>query len=394
MTAEDKNEYHVVDYDENNKTLLGVPIWLLFTDKVAHSLSKQELDRKYDSSDFVRLGYADDDDLDPVHPALRQDEKLFDHYSKIGTRGGEPGYSDAMNSAFSYMLNNLNTKLNAEEFKKIHQLCIHQVKGSDIFREEFHPGGYGFNPKKASLLAKNEWEEDKLIITWPRSLVLNSEEIINNSISDGYLSYYFELEGHVQGIRSLYEAKFDENNEEVKKIIVDKINKFFDEYYAKMKMAKDNNEKLSLIVSLCKKLEIGHFFSDGNQRTIVFVILNKLLIENKFYPTILDDPTMFDGYHSKAELVEDVKRRQKYFLECVNCVNENKKEKKFSDTIDSVKENRSVIEKTNATEISTNKNSLFTSQPTDVNSQPTDVNSQPTDVNSQHTAVNNKGNRK
>lgn len=95
------------------------------------------------------------------------------------------------------------------------------------------------------------------------------------------------------------------------------INDWFDKYYKAIADAKDDNDKLTAIVSLCKTLEIAHFFADANQRTIVFVLLNKLLIENGFSPTVVDDPYIFDGYKSKKELVAEVIKGQEYFKECV-----------------------------------------------------------------------------
>lgn len=78
-----------------------------------------------------------------------------------------------------------------------------------------------------------------------------------------------------------------------------------------MKNAKTEDDKLALIAEFVMTLEILHFFMDGNQRTTVFVILNKLLIENGLTPVIMPDPSVFDGYMSSKELVGEIKKGMK-----------------------------------------------------------------------------------
>ena len=43
-------------------------------------------------------------------------------------------------------------------------------------------------------------------------------------------------------------------------------------------------------------------------------MIQKLLIENGFYPCILRDPIMFGGYYGVSELVDEVKEGILYFL--------------------------------------------------------------------------------
>lgn len=74
-----------------------------------------------------------------------------------------------------------------------------------------------------------------------------------------------------------------------------------------------NTDKLKAIAKVCRALEIFHIFPDGNQRTIIFGLLNKFLIENEFSPVILKDPIIFDGYDCLDELVEEIKQGMERF---------------------------------------------------------------------------------
>ena len=63
---------------------------------------------------------------------------------------------------------------------------------------------------------------------------------------------------------------------------------------------------LAVIARVCRDLEIAHFFHDGNQRVIVVVLLNFLLLQNGFTPTIITDPYIFDGYMGVDQLKDEI----------------------------------------------------------------------------------------
>lgn len=90
------------------------------------------------------------------------------------------------------------------------------------------------------------------------------------------------------------------------------------QYYETMDTAKTDDEKLFAIARLIRTLEISHSFVDYNQRTYVFLLLNKLLMQNGFLPVILDDPFVFDGFKTANELVDEVKKGFANFIEAVH----------------------------------------------------------------------------
>jgi prophage maintenance system killer protein len=84
-------------------------------------------------------------------------------------------------------------------------------------------------------------------------------------------------------------------------------------YYKRIASASLPREKLAAIADLCQAIEVYHVFKDGNQRTIAFALLPKLLIENGFPPTILERPFMFDGAFTTEEMVLQIEQGIKRF---------------------------------------------------------------------------------
>lgn len=60
-------------------------------------------------------------------------------------------------------------------------------------------------------------------------------------------------------------------------------------------IANPKEEKIKLIAQTCQTLDQLHLFTDGNIRTI-YLLLNKLLMENGLLPTTLEDPNIIDCF--------------------------------------------------------------------------------------------------
>ncbi len=91
------------------------------------------------------------------------------------------------------------------------------------------------------------------------------------------------------------------------------LNYYIKTYETSLARATNDYGKLLAIVRIIRALEIAHPFADANQRVFVFLLLNKLLLQNGFLPVILDDPYVFEGYMSADELVGELKLGFKYF---------------------------------------------------------------------------------
>ncbi len=207
----------------------------------------------------------------------------------------EPGYLNAMWNAFTEAMNALGTKVSAESFCHMHDRCVEGVRRrieGDSFRLGYATGyTYGLPHSKITSNAKSEWLSEKLIWT--------HENTEDNQL---YLATHFNQ--NVIPIRNEITS------------ITQKITDLFAKYYNNISNQENPNDRLNEIVNLCRSLEIFHPFPDGNQRTIAFVLLPKLLLENGFSVPILENPFLFDGGFSTQEMAEQVRRGMEHF----NCV--------------------------------------------------------------------------
>lgn len=71
-------------------------------------------------------------------------------------------------------------------------------------------------------------------------------------------------------------------------------------FYEKIHSEQENDHKLFDIAEFIQKSEHIHPFYDANCRTFCIVLLNLLLMQNGFAPTLIDDPNKFDGYSIKG----------------------------------------------------------------------------------------------
>lgn len=83
-------------------------------------------------------------------------------------------------------------------------------------------------------------------------------------------------------------------------------NGFFRRYYREQNNAKEAKAEVRAIVRLVRALHVYHFFADGNGRLNTMLLLNKLLIEKGFPPSIITDPAIFGGGFTVEELITDV----------------------------------------------------------------------------------------
>lgn len=101
----------------------------------------------------------------------------------------------------------------------------------------------------------------------------------------------------------------------------------FETYYEKLKELKENdtvkgswipknsseeNKKLEIIIRICQCLDQAHTFYDGNIRTIVFLTMNKMLVENKLSPVCMWNPNCLDVMNVKT-LIGKIKEGQENF---------------------------------------------------------------------------------
>lgn len=102
------------------------------------------------------------------------------------------------------------------------------------------------------------------------------------------------------------------------------INIIFEDYYLKLQELKKNgyvvgslidrnasleDKKLEIIIRICQNLDQLHAFRDANLRTIAFLVMQRMLIENGIAPIVFDNPNCID-MKSVSEIMNELKGGQ------------------------------------------------------------------------------------
>jgi hypothetical protein len=234
---------------------------------------------------FIDLGFQKDN-----NPFIFDSDRTT---SLSGRVAGEPGYHNAMQNVFEhYLPSHREEKITVQSLIELHDKCVENVRTSGRQGPCDHARGitmgwcYPIPLKLLSPLVMDELVKKKLIGLDPES--------------DCLCCLWYD--GMVRKVRHW---TLESVRTKAQELIV--------EYYLKIQGARSEEEKLVAIVDLCRSLEIFHLFPDGNQRTIAFALLTKLLVENRMSPTILENPAMFDGFMVTEKMVREVRKGQEIF---------------------------------------------------------------------------------
>lgn len=192
--------------------------------------------------------------------------------------------------------------LSVEHIKQIHSIALKNVKGlrrgseKNVGLVRANTGVYFFIWKSGATV---EGIEELLLANRGKTnaKLRNLENI--NFLSPDNTATATDIYNNMVDL--LYEAPTYSTREDLENAL----NDIVQSYNSSIDAASTQLDKLKVIVAHIKQLELLHPFSDGNGRTFVNVLLNSLLIKNKFYPAIFFDPNIFDLY-STSQIVNVV----------------------------------------------------------------------------------------
>jgi hypothetical protein len=212
----------------------------------------------------------------------------------------EKGYMAAMMRSFRAMLGNLGQKLTAESYEELHDLAAGNVltrkgermetgfRNSRLFRE-----GFGVDEDTWSMAGYEELEqkyEDRDSNPVGANLVLPPAEMVGPGV-----------ERKIMQIKPMLRSQ-----------CIRFANVVINLFYEQIEKAESEDEKLEAIARCAQDLDQLHLFADANIRTIAFLVVNKLLLENGLDPVILDEPNVFDC-KSIGELKSALRKGQQTF---------------------------------------------------------------------------------
>ncbi|WP_167554586.1 Fic family protein [Legionella israelensis] len=226
-----------------------------------------------------------------------------------------PGYLESTSLALWGMLATVDDPVTTDYIQGLHDLAYHDRKGGIHFTYT-SKGISGlspesFNEKGFEELIHKIRQGVKLSIIYKKDKDDKNEKskIFNLDPSKTPQELYQELLGKVAageiGWAGLKRSTSVSDAIEVSQ-------NYIDRYKEEIKNAVNTDEKLTAIVRFIQDMHQYHPFADGNGRTFIFLLLNKLLLQNNLSPAAVPVPGRFTGWSTES-LVEEVKKGQKAF---------------------------------------------------------------------------------
>lgn len=248
-----------------------------------------------------QLGRLTDPDRDACRLLLDGSAQSGDFSTRFES---EAGYMVGMMSAFEMMLGTLGKKLDCDGYESLQKKAVAGVKERKDNTRGLKPG---FRDANGVCVGLN----------------------FLNMTPDGRHQYE-ECHGNDEGT-SIRRAMCSTQEYLVcKELPRDRIQEIcqniFDCYYRKLEelravtaddSARREYDVLRLIADCCQSLDQYHLFADGNIRTSVFLVMNKLLLENGLRPVLPHDPNVMD-MHSLSEIASHILDWQDNFDRLVN----------------------------------------------------------------------------
>ncbi|MDR3501502.1 MAG: Fic family protein [Legionella sp.] len=239
-------------------------------------------------------------------------EYWVDNDASIFDKQDSPGYMNRASKAFLYLLETMDERVTCDFILKLHDMAYNDQRKHYL----------GFKPHVLSGLSDESVTVDglrelinKIKSGMPNGLRLTyskeannyheryaidlqhvcAQEIFTNLNSDVWPHLFIERKSLVTEVELEVENLLIQYNESIRQAIAPK-------------------EKLKCIATLIRDLHQYHPFGDGNGRTFIFLLLNKLLITNGLSATAVESPQRFSGY-SISELITEIELGQCNFRE-------------------------------------------------------------------------------
>lgn len=230
----------------------------------------------------------------------------------------EPGYFNAMNKAFKSLPEYLGREIDLSLSIELHDKAVDGVKNHKGF---LFPKGLSTEVHCYGI-TKTGGEPEKELI---ESAILFNSQSIKNLLkpSEPTIDVFGRIVDTLIQNRFMSELRmsFEINGMSVRSIVhtekewANLFNPIFDHHRNSVRQANTLDGLLASIGELLRALEVAHILPDGNTRTNSFLLLNKFLIEHNLMPVILEDPEMFGGSLTVAELTQAIRRGMKNFLD-------------------------------------------------------------------------------
>lgn len=269
-------------------------------------------------------------DVEEVFAALPNEaywKLLIDHEywddndASIFDKQDSPGYMKRVSKAFLYLLETMDERVTCDFILKLHDMAYNEQSKKYL----------GFKPHVASSLNNASVTidglrelTDKVKSGMPKGLSLTySKEVCN--YDERYRIDLDQVSAHeilVNLESDFWSQLFIERQSLLSEVELE-VENLLTQYNESIQQANTPKERLKCIATLIRDLHQYHPFGDGNGRTFIFLLLNKLLITNGLSATAVESPQRFSGY-SVSELIVEIERGQSNFKEL--CIEQSEKQ--------------------------------------------------------------------
>lgn len=206
----------------------------------------------------------------------------------------ECGYMQGMLGALNHMIQNVDHPLSADSYRELHDMAVGNVRE--------RPGNDD----------RTQWGE--------RMRTGYREGAVMFGLTDN-MTVQGRQEFEARSVQIAGWCTIDDSGDYPKLVTEEhspdqcraKAGEIIGRYHTQVGLAAgDETQVLRAIARCCQDLDQHHLFSDGNIRSVAFLAMNKLLLQNGLSPTILMDPNAID-MHSIDEIVGLIRAGQVRF---------------------------------------------------------------------------------
>ncbi|STX51922.1 ankyrin repeat-containing protein [Legionella busanensis] len=293
-------------------------IWRLQTDGCQHHLGPNNFRDAYYKGmnlgfDFISSNITTKLSVDLIQniylSAYRfEEEYLQDEELKQGIRNQSGGFEIYLNLPGVFDDAGISEEGIDEFIRNMIAADSDRPAGSPRWRLKIDTGGdkaplyISFDPKKNENL--NCIYFDKNNPVGLKEFLL--EQLKNAALTKSTAEGSEKFKGPLTKVEISCSAKY--SREELKKYIQREINS----YLKKVEKAGNDEQKIAIIIELIRNLHQTHPFPDGNGRTLIFLLKNLLLLQNKMDICITQTPSHFAAFSVNQLVKETIQGLIKY----------------------------------------------------------------------------------
>lgn len=217
---------------------------------------------------------------------------------------GELGYLQAMANAMYLMLATLHRPLSISLLNDLHELAISNVTFHDQNGSVITPAT---DMRSNKVTIEYVLENNITYLGLLELMLYDCELAVLGSAKSAKICHQMDVYEDLKKKSTQYYRYDFFKGEALTEHITVSLKKLIDNYENEIQQSKTILDKIIAIAKFVRKASILHPYEDANTRTFVFLIANKLLIQNDLPPAIFEDPNRFDGFSVPELCFEIVK---------------------------------------------------------------------------------------